>query len=120
MSQFYTSGGPSFSCSISPSSEYSELISFRMDWLDLLAVQVTLESSPGPQFKSIDSSVLSFLYSPTLTCIHDYWISYRFDNMDTFVHIMSLLFNMLSRLEKEMETHCSTLAWNIPWTEEPW
>ena len=72
----------SFSFSISTSNEFLELISFRMDWLDLLAVQVTLESSPGPQFKSIDSSVLSFLYSPTLTCIHDYWINYSFDCMD--------------------------------------
>ena len=46
----------SFSLSISPSSEYSGLISFRMDWLDLLAVQVTQESSPIPQFKSINSA----------------------------------------------------------------
>ena len=46
----------------------SGLISFRMDWLDLLAVQGTLKSSPTPQFKSINSLVLSFLfYSPTLT-----------------------------------------------------
>ena len=66
----------SFGFSISPSSEYSILISFRMDWLDLLAVQGTLkESSPTPQFKSINSSVLSFLYSPTLTSIPDYWKS---------------------------------------------
>ena len=62
-----------FSFSISPSNEYSGLISFRIDWLDLLAVQGTLESSPTPQFKSINSPVLSFLYSPTLTSIHDYW-----------------------------------------------
>ena len=48
----------SFSFSISPFSEYSGLISFRMDWLDLLAVQGTLESSPTPQFKSINSSIL--------------------------------------------------------------
>ena len=54
----------SFSFSISPSNEYSELISFRMDWLDLLAVQGTQESSPALQFKSNSSSVLSFLYSP--------------------------------------------------------
>ena len=52
----------SFSFSISPSNEYSGLISFRMDWLDLLAVQGTLKSSPTLQFKSINSSVLSFLY----------------------------------------------------------
>ena len=59
------------SVSISPSNEYSGLISFRMDWLDLLAVQGTQESSPTPHFKSIISSALSFLYSPTLTSIHD-------------------------------------------------
>ena len=52
----------SFSSSISPSKEYSGLISFRMDWLDLLAVQGTQESSPTPQFKGINSSALSFLY----------------------------------------------------------
>ena len=62
----------SFSFSISPSNEYSGLISFRMDWLDLLAVQGTQESSPTPQVKSINSSALSFLYSSTLTSIHDH------------------------------------------------
>ena len=67
----------SFSFSISPSSEHLGLISFRMDWLDLLAVQG--ESSPTPQFKSIKSLVFSFLYSPTLTSIHDYWKSHSFD-----------------------------------------
>ena len=61
----------SFSFHISPSSEHPGLISFRMDWLDLLAVQGTLKS-PTPQFKSINFSALSFLYSPTLTPIHDY------------------------------------------------
>ena len=49
------------------------LISFRMDWLDLLAVQGTLKSSPTPQFKSINFSVLSFIHSQTLTSIHDHW-----------------------------------------------
>ena len=61
----------SFSFSISPSNEYSGLISFRVDWLDLLAD--SQESSQTPQFKKISSSVLSFHYSPTLTSIHDYW-----------------------------------------------
>ena len=60
-----------FSFNISPSNKYSGLISFRIDWFDLLAVQGTLEFSPTPQFKSISSSVLSFLYSPTFTSIHD-------------------------------------------------
>ena len=55
----------SFSFNISPSNEHQGLISFRVDWLDLLAVQGNLKSSPTPQFKSINSSALSFLYSPT-------------------------------------------------------
>ena len=59
----------SFCFSISPFSEYSGLISVRMDW----------ESSPTPQFKSINSLVLSFLYSPPLTSIHDYWKNHSFD-----------------------------------------
>ena len=58
---------------MSPSNEYSGSISFRIDWFDLLAVQGTQESSPNPQFKSINSSALSFLYGPNLTSIHDYW-----------------------------------------------
>ena len=69
----------SFSFSISPSNEYSGLISFRIDWFDLLVVQGTLKSSPTPQFKSIKSSELSFLYCPTLTSIHDYWKNHSFD-----------------------------------------
>ena len=70
----------SFSFSISPSSEYSGLISFMMDWFDLLAVQGTLKSLlQHHRVKSINSSVLSFLYSPTFTSIHDYWKNHRFD-----------------------------------------
>ena len=68
-----------FSFSISPSNEHSGLISFRMDWLDFLAVQGTLKSPPTPQFKSINSSALSFLYSPTLTSIHDHWKNHSLD-----------------------------------------
>ena len=69
-----------WSFSISPSSEHPGLISFRMDWLDLLAVQGTpQESSPTPQFKSINSSALSFLYSPTLTSIHDHRRNHSLD-----------------------------------------
>ena len=74
----------SFSFSISPSNEYSGLIYFRMDWLDLLAIQGTptpniQESSPTPQFKSINSLALSFLYNPTLTSIHDHWKNHNLD-----------------------------------------
>ena len=56
----------SFSFSISPSSEYSGLISFRKDWLDLLAVQGTQEPPPTPQFKSINSSAFSLSLEPCL------------------------------------------------------
>ena len=62
----------SFSLSISPSNEHPGLVSFRMDWLDLLAVQGTLKSLL--QHHSSKASilwVLSFLHSPTLTSIHD-------------------------------------------------
>ena len=87
----------SFSFSISPSNEHPGLISVRMDWLDFLAVQGTLKSSPAPQFESINSSALSLLYGPTLTSVHDYWKNHSFD-ITTFVgKVMSLLFNTLPR-----------------------
>ena len=88
----------SFSFSISPSNEYSGLISFRINWLDLLAVQGTFKSSPTPQFKSINSSVLSFLYSPSLTSIHDYWKTIALTRRTFVGKVISLLFIMLSRL----------------------
>ena len=70
----------SFSFKISPSNDHPGLISFEMDWMDLLAVQGTLkESSPTPQFKSINSSALSFLHSPTLTSIHEHWKNHGLD-----------------------------------------
>ena len=65
----------SFSFSISPSNEHSGLISFRMDWLDLLVVQGTQESSPTLQFKSISFLVLG----PTLTSIHDHGKNHSLD-----------------------------------------
>ena len=63
----------SFSFSNSPPNEHSGLISFRIDWLDLLAVQDSQESFPAPQFKSISSSVLSLFYRPILISVLDYW-----------------------------------------------
>ena len=86
----------SFSVSISPSNEYSGLISFRIDWFDLLAVQGTLESSPNPQFKSISSSVLSFF---VVQLSHQHMTTGKTIalTMWTFVRkLMSLLFNTLS------------------------
>ena len=60
----------SFSFNISPSNEHPGLISFSMDWLDLLSKGLSRVFSK-PQFKRLNSSVLSFLHSPTLTSIHD-------------------------------------------------
>ena len=55
-----------------------------MDWLVLLAVQGdSQESSPTSQFKSINSSALSFLYSPTLTSIHDHWKNNTLQKINT-------------------------------------
>ena len=83
MSQFFASGDQdidwSFSFSFSPSNEYSGLISFRIEWFDLLAIQKTLKSSPTPQFKSINSSALSFLHSPSLTSVCDHWKNHSLD-----------------------------------------
>ena len=70
----------SFSFSIIPSKDIPGLISFRMDWLDLLAVQGTLKSLlQHHSSKDINSSVLSFLHSPTLTSIHDHWKNHSLD-----------------------------------------
>ena len=71
-----------WSFSISPSKEYSALISFRIDWFDLLAVHGTQESSPAPQFKSNSCSALSLLYAPALAPAHDYWKNHSFDYRD--------------------------------------
>ena len=107
MSQFFTSGGLSIEGSasaISPSNEYSGLISFRIDWFNLLAVQgdssLTVqdsqESSSTPQFKSINSSAPRFLYGPILTSIYDYSKNHTLTIWIFDGKVMSLLFNMLS------------------------
>ena len=80
----------SFSFSISPSNEYSGLISFRMDWFDLYAVQKTLKSLL--QHHSSKASIL---------------------------HHSTFFGNGTRSLEKEMATHSTILVWEIPWTEEP-
>ena len=70
----------SFSFNISPSNGHSRLISPRMDWLDLLAVQGTLKRLL--QHHCTKASILqhsAFLYSPTLTFIHDYWKNHSLD-----------------------------------------
>ena len=73
----------SFSFSTNPFNEYSGLISFRIDWLDLLVVQGTLKSLL--QHHSSKASFVqcsAFFYGPTLTFLHDYWKNHSFDDMD--------------------------------------
>ena len=103
----------SLSFSISPSNEYSGLISFRMDWLDLFAVQGTLKSSPEPQLKRINSLALNLFIV-------------QFSRQDritgktialtrwTFVgKVMSLLLNMLPRLVIAFlpRSKCLLISW---------
>ena len=87
----------SFSFNISHSNGYLGLISFRMDWLDLFAVQGTLKSSPTPQCKSINSLALAFF---TVQFLHPYMTSGKtiaLSRQTLVGKITSLLFNMLSR-----------------------
>ena len=73
----------SFSFSTSPSSEYLGLISFRIDWFDLLTVQRTLMSPlQHHNLKASIFSTLSLPYGPILTSIHDYWKNHSFNCMD--------------------------------------
>ena len=86
----------SFDFSISPSNEYSGLISFRMDWLDLLAVHRTLKSLL--QHHSSKASILWCSAFFLVQLSNPYWKNYGFDKTDICGKVMSLLFNMLSRL----------------------
>ena len=86
MSQFFASGsqsvGVSASASVLPMNIQD---SFPLGWIGLVSLQskrLSQESSPKPQFKSINSSMLSLLYGAPLTSIHDYWKNHSFDYMD--------------------------------------
>ena len=87
----------SFSFSISPSNEYLGLISFRIDWFDLLAVQETLKSIL--QHYNLKVSILRHFpfFKVELSHPYLYWKNHSFDYMDLYGQVMSLLFNMLSR-----------------------
>ena len=118
MSQFFASGGQSFSFSISPSNEYSGLISFRMDWLDLLAVQGTLKS-----FLQHHSSKASILWHSAFFIVqlsHPYMTTGKTITLTrwTFVSkVISLLFNMLSRLVRTFFPRSKRLL--ILWLQSP-
>ena len=88
-----------WSFSISPSNEYLGLISFRIDWFDL-AVHRILNSSPVSQLESINSLVLSLLYGPTLTSVHDYWKNHSFNYTDLCwqIDVSVFILNKFSRL----------------------
>ena len=73
------------------------MISFRIDWFDLLFVQGAQESSAAPRFENISSLVLSLLYGPTLTSIHDTGKTIALAIWTFVGKVMSLLFNTLSR-----------------------
>ena len=72
----------SFSSNISPTNEHTGLISLRMDWLDLLAVQGTVKRLLQHHSSKAQSLALSFLYSPTRTSIHDHGKSHSLDQTD--------------------------------------
>ena len=131
----------SLSFNISPSKEIPGLISFRMDWLDLLAVQGTLKSLLQHHSSKVSILLCSAFFIGQIS--HPYMTTGKtiaLTRRTFFDKVMSLLFNMLSRLVitflprsktwvqslgredllvKGMTTHSSILAWRIPGTKEP-
>ena len=118
MSQLFSSGGQSFSLNISPSSEHPGLISFRMDWLDLLEVQGTLKSLL--QHHSSKTSILWPSAFFIVQLLHPYMTTGKIIALTrwTFVDkVMSLLFNMLSRLVITFRPMSKRLL--ISWLQSP-
>ena len=115
MSQLYASGGQSiFSFNISPSNEYLGLISFRIDWFDLLAVQVTLKNLL--QHHSSKASVLRCSAFFIVQLSHLYMITGKTIALTRQIFVgkvMSLLFNMLSRLVIAFlpRSKCLLISW---------
>ena len=131
----------SFSFSISPSNEYSGLISFRIDWFDLLAVQgLSRVFSNTTVQKQQFFSTQPFLWSNSqtlqrsaffivqlanwtlLSTFHQGWASLVAQTVKCLPAVRETRVWFLGQenpLEKEMAAQCSTLSWKIPWTEEP-
>ena len=97
-----------FQFSISPSNAYSGLISFGIDWLDLLAVQGTLKSLL--QHRSSKASILQCSASP---------VAQRLKHLPGMRKTWVRSLGREDSLEKEMATHSSVLAWRIPGMGEP-
>ena len=119
-------------------------MSFRVDWLDLRAVQGTSRCSTTPQFKTINSSVLSILFGPTLKSIHDYWKNHSFNETELCWHCNVFAFSyavlvchrfsskkqasLISWLQppsavilepKKIVCHCfHSFSVNLPWSDE--
>ena len=113
MSRFFVSGGKSIGVSASASVLPMNTQNWSpLGWTGWISLQFmdSQESSPTPQFKSINSLALSFLYSPTLTSTHDYWKNHSFDFVGK---VISLLFNMLSRLDITFlfRSKCLVISW---------
>ena len=121
MSQFFTSGGQSigvYSFSLSPSNEYSGLISFRMDWLDLLAVQGTLKSLL--QHHSSKAEILWYSALFIVQLSHPYMTTGKTKALTRrtfFGKVISLLLNMLSRLVITFLPRSKRLL--ISWLQSP-
>ena len=120
MSQFFASGGQS----IGASALASALPKNIQDWFpsglmvwSLCSPRESQESSPTPQFKSINSSMLSLLHSLTLTSIHDYWKTITLTRWTFVSKVMSLLFNMLSRFVIAILPRSKRLL--ISWLQSP-
>ena len=92
---------------------------FPLGWTGWISLQSkdSQESSPTPQFKSINSLALSFLYSPTLTSIHDHWKTIALTRRTFVGKVMSLLFNVLSRLVITFLPRSNHLL--ISWLQSP-
>ena len=117
MSQIFASGRQSIGASASPLALPMNIQDwFPLGWTGLISLQSKELSRvfSNTQFRSINSSALSFLYGPTLTFIHDYWKNHSFD---FFGKVMSLLFIMLSRLVTAFLPRSKRLL--ISWLQSP-
>ena len=119
MSQLFTSGGQSIgvsaSTSVLPMNTKDWSLLGWTGWISLPSKD-SQESSPTPQFKTINSSALSFLYSPTLTSIHDYWKTIALTRWTFVGKVMFLPFNMRSRLVITFlpRSKCFLISWLQP------
>ena len=96
--------------------EYSGLISFRIDWFDLLEVPGTLESFPAPQFESFKSLVISLCYGPTLTSVTT-GKTIALTRQTLAGKLMFLLFNILPFLVITFLSRSKCLS--ISWLQSP-